>query len=83
VADDRIPGLMWRAVRAARRRYDRPVVVRAAMVAWLGAIAASPRPLAEELAELFVFPERRQRLMPTAWRRRRSRRGQADKQCES
>ena len=64
VADDRISALMLDALRAAGRRYDVAVPLRVAMVAALGAIAASPRPIASKLAEQFVFPEHRARLMP-------------------
>ncbi len=73
VANDRAGELLWSAARAAVRRYDMSVALRAAMVVWLGAILASPRPLARQMAELFVFPERRQRL--TSWTRRLRRGG--------
>jgi hypothetical protein len=62
VASDRAPVLLAQACRAAARRYDVPWAVRAAMVACLAVIAASPRRLSTRLAELFVFPERRRRL---------------------
>ena len=71
VSDDNAGTLFWSAVRAARRRYDMSIALRVAMVVWLGAILASPRRLARPMAELFVFPERRQRLTSLTRRLRR------------
>ena len=73
VKDDHPAALMATAFRAAARRYDVSVVMRIMLVAWLSAIAASPRSIAAKLAELLVFPERRQRLTRIAGRMHRTR----------
>jgi glycosyltransferase involved in cell wall biosynthesis len=77
VVRDRAVALVWKAVQAATRRHDVSIALRAAMVVWLAAITASPRPLAQPLAELFVFPERRQNL--TSLTRRMHRQGPRDR----
>ncbi len=59
IAGDRIRKLLADAVRAARRRDNASLPMKAIFVGWFAAMAASPRPLARRLAELFMFPERR------------------------
>ena len=75
--DDRIGGLLADAVRAAHRRTDVSVAMKAMFVAWFAAMALAPRPLARWLATLFLFPERRTALNHLLRRLRRSDRGQA------
>lgn len=62
VRDDRCTALMASAMRAAARRYDVSLLMRVLLLASLGAIAASPPPIAAKLAELLVFPELREPL---------------------
>ncbi len=71
VPGDRFSRLLISAARAAWRRYDVSAPMRVAILGWLSLIAMAPRPLAAHLAELFVFPERRQRLIPLLARPRR------------
>jgi hypothetical protein len=59
ISGDTLPGLLTLGVRAAERRFDVGLAMKAAFVAWLGCLALAPRPLARRLAEAFVFPERR------------------------
>jgi glycosyl transferase family 2 len=59
VEGDTPAGLVRLGARAAARRFDVGVPMRAAFVAWLVALTLTPRPLARTLAELFVLPERR------------------------
>ena len=59
VAGDTPIGLLRLGTRAAVRRFDVGVPMRAAFVGWLVALTLAPRPLAERLAELFVRPEQR------------------------
>jgi hypothetical protein len=57
------PGrLLADAVRAAKRRANVSAPMKVMFVGWFAAMAASPRPLARRLAELFLFPERRRSL---------------------
>lgn len=60
--DDRRLGLLADSVRAVRRREGVSPAMKAAFVAWFAAMAAAPRGLARRLAELFMFPQRRQSL---------------------
>jgi hypothetical protein len=73
IEGDRLFGLARDAVSAARRRDNVPLTMKAMFVGWFVATAAAPRPLARPLAELFIFPKRRNglnqllaRLHPTA-----------------
>jgi hypothetical protein len=59
VAGDSRRALLAGAVRAARRRFDVRLPMKAMYLAWFAAMAVSPRPLCRWLAELFLFPERR------------------------
>lgn len=59
VAGDRAPALLADAVRAARRRFDVSLPMKALLVAWFALEAIAPRRLARPLAELFLFPGRR------------------------
>jgi glycosyltransferase involved in cell wall biosynthesis len=61
VASDRPLGLLAKAVRATRRRFDVSWPMKAVLVAWFALEALGPRPLAQPLAELFLFPSRRVR----------------------
>jgi hypothetical protein len=73
VEEDTPVGLLRLGMRAAGRRFDVGVAMRAAFVAWLVALTLSPRPLARTLAELFVLPQRRgalNRWLGTLHRRR-------------
>ena len=72
LAGDTLPGLVRLGRRAAARRFDIAVPMKAAFVLWLVSVAVAPRPIARRLAELFVHPARRVRL--NAWLRRMSRR---------
>ncbi len=51
--------LLADGARAVSRRFDVSRAMKLLFIAWLTAIAASPRPLARRLGELFMFPERR------------------------
>jgi hypothetical protein len=62
IAGDRVGGLLADSIRAARRRTNASLPMKAMFVCWFAAMAASPRPLARRLAELFMFPERRRHL---------------------
>lgn len=62
IAGDRLWGLVADSVRAARRRDNAGLAMRAMFVGWFVAMAAAPRPLAAKLANLFMFPERRSSL---------------------
>jgi glycosyltransferase involved in cell wall biosynthesis len=56
--------LLRRGVPAALGRFDVAPLMRLFFIGWLFAEAYGPRRLALQLAELFVFPERRRRLNP-------------------
>lgn len=59
VPGDSVRGVVGDSIRAARRRFDVSLPMKMLFVAWFASVAASPRPLARRLAELFLFPERR------------------------
>jgi Glycosyl transferase family 2 len=59
VPGDRAGRLLVDAGRAAARRSDSSRPMKALFVAWFAAMAISPRSLAQRLAALFLFPERR------------------------
>jgi glycosyltransferase involved in cell wall biosynthesis len=59
VSSDRPLGLLRKAFRAARRRFDVSWPMKALLVAWFALEAIAPRRLARPLAELFLFPGRR------------------------
>ncbi|MGN6664504.1 MAG: glycosyltransferase family 2 protein [Solirubrobacterales bacterium] len=61
VAGDRPGALVADALRAARRRFDVSLPMKALLVGWFALEAAAPRRLARPLAELFLFPGRRAR----------------------
>jgi hypothetical protein len=56
---DSLPGLLRDAVGACRRRDNISPSMKLMFGLWFAAEAASPRPLARWLAELFLFPARR------------------------
>lgn len=62
VQSDRAWRLAADAVRAAHRRFDVAWPMKAMFITWFAAAAAAPPPVARELAEIFMFPERRTRL---------------------
>lgn len=70
-ADDSRRSLLLDAIRAARRRTNVSVLMRAAFVAWFAAMALVPRPLARRLATLFLFPEKRRLLNRALGRQQR------------
>lgn len=51
--------LLRDSIRAARRRANVSAPMKAMFVAWFAAMAIAPRPLARQLAEAFLFPQRR------------------------
>ncbi len=59
VGTDRRLSLFGDALRAARRRTDVSVPMKALLIAWFALAAVAPRRLARRLAELFLFPGRR------------------------
>jgi Glycosyl transferase family 2 len=61
VAGDRPLGLLAKAVRASRRRFDVAGPMKVLLVAWFVLEALAPPRLARPLAELFLFPARRTR----------------------
>lgn len=61
LSSDRPLGLLGKALRASRRRFDVSWPMKALLVAWFGLEALAPRRLARPLAELFLFPGRRTR----------------------
>jgi glycosyltransferase involved in cell wall biosynthesis len=56
---DSIGQLLADAVRSARRRFDRSVPVRLALLGWFLAVAVAPRRGVRRLGELLLFPEGR------------------------
>jgi hypothetical protein len=62
IAGDTLGGLVALGVRAAARRFDVGIAMKVVFVGWLVCLAATPRPLARGIAEVFVFPERRRSL---------------------
>ena len=60
--DDSLVGLLRDAVGACRRRDNVSPAMKLMFGLWFAAAAASPRPLARRLAELFLFPARRDSL---------------------
>lgn len=56
--------LLGAGARACRARRDVSPVMKAAYLAWLTAMLASPRALGHRLAEYFLLPERREALNP-------------------
>jgi GT2 family glycosyltransferase len=59
IEGDRPGRLLADAVRAARRRDDVSAAMKVAFVAWFAAMTLAPRGIARRLAELFMFPARR------------------------
>jgi glycosyltransferase involved in cell wall biosynthesis len=75
IAGDRVLGLLADAGRATARRFDVSGAMKALMMAWFAAEAATPRRLGRPLAELFLFPSRRtaaNRVFERMQRRRRA-----------
>ncbi len=62
IASDRARRLVLDAARAARRRSNGSATMKSLFVAWFVAMALAPRPLARQLALLFLFPQRRSSL---------------------
>lgn len=62
LSGDRRFGLLVDAVRAARRRDNVSLAMKAMFLVWFAAMTVAPRPLAQKLAALFLFPDRRQGL---------------------
>ena len=60
ISGDTLPHLVALGARSASRRFDIGPLMRVGFIAWLTALVVSPRPLARWLAEIFVFPERRE-----------------------
>ncbi len=69
---DRRTGLVLDSVRAARRRDNVSAPMKAMFVSWFAAMAVAPRPLARQLAEAFLFPQRRSGLNRLLGRLQRS-----------
>jgi glycosyltransferase involved in cell wall biosynthesis len=57
--DDRVGRLLRLGMRAALRRFDVSWVMRLMFCAWFVAMAVAPHPMARELAERFLYPEKR------------------------
>lgn len=77
IAADRVTGLVLDSIRAAGRRTNVSIAMRAMFVAWFAATAIAPRRLARRLAVLFLFPERRASLNGILQRLQRSGRDSA------
>lgn len=75
--EDRVGSLLLAAVRAAHRRTNVSLAMKAMFVAWFAAMAVAPRALARRLALLFLFPERRTALNHLLRRLQRGDRGDA------
>jgi len=72
LAGDTRLGLLLTSLRATHRRFDISAPMKAMFLAWFTLEAVLPRPLAQPLAELFLFPERRRTLNRLLGRLRRS-----------
>ena len=59
IATDSRRSLLAGAVGAVRRRANASAAMRLMFLVWFAAMALAPRPLARQLAVLFLFPERR------------------------
>lgn len=70
IAGDTPLRLLRLGIRAAGRRYDVRLPFKAAFVAWLVCLTLAPRRLARPLAEIFVYPGRRESL--NVWLKRMS-----------
>lgn len=77
IPDDRAPALVLDAVRAARRRGNVSPLMRLMFVAWFGAMALAPPPLARRLGAWFLLPQRRTSLNHLFGRLQRGRRAGA------
>lgn len=64
--------LLLDSLRAMHRRFDISAPMKAMFLVWFTLEAVLPRPLAQRLAELFLFPERRRLLNRLLGRLRRS-----------
>jgi glycosyltransferase involved in cell wall biosynthesis len=62
VKSDTIGGLVRLGFSAASRRFDLPFLSKIIFYPWFIAMAVAPRPLAQFLAEKFMFPEKRAEL---------------------
>jgi glycosyltransferase involved in cell wall biosynthesis len=76
-AGDRPLPLLLDAIRAARRRFDVSLPMKALFVFWFAAEAAAPPRVAGWLGELFLFPERRRPLNAILRRFRRTARNRS------
>lgn len=72
IPDDTRLGLLLDSIRAMHRRFDISVPMKAMFLVWFSAEAVLPRPFAQRLAELFLFPERRLALNRLLGRLRRA-----------
>jgi hypothetical protein len=59
IEGDSLAGLVALGTRAAARRFDVGVAMKAVFVGWLVCLVVAPQSLARWIAEVFVFPERR------------------------
>jgi glycosyltransferase involved in cell wall biosynthesis len=75
IRHDRLWRLMLDGVCAAARRFDVSWAMRFVYIGWFAIMAASPGPVAYQLAERFLFPEQRRRLNPLLRRFHRWNRG--------
>jgi Glycosyl transferase family 2 len=71
VPEDRALTLLAACGRAAARRYDVSLAMKAALLVWCAGIAVAPRPAAARLSELFLYPESRPQLSRFAGRLQR------------
>jgi glycosyltransferase involved in cell wall biosynthesis len=58
--DDRLVRLVWMGIRASLRRFDVAWAMKLLFLGWFMAMGLAPRPLARWLAEVFLFPEKRE-----------------------
>jgi glycosyltransferase involved in cell wall biosynthesis len=63
--DDSIPSLVFAGLQASLRRFDVRWPLKCLFIVWFAALAVTPRPIAQRLAELFLLPDRG-RLVNTA-----------------
>jgi hypothetical protein len=62
IAGDSIATVVFAGFRATRRRFDVSAPMKSLFAAWFLSLALAPRPLARQIAGLFLLPGRRRRL---------------------
>jgi glycosyltransferase involved in cell wall biosynthesis len=60
ISGDKLGRLLWMGIRASLRRFDVAWLMKILFLGWFMALGTAPRSMARWLAEVFLFPEKRE-----------------------